>query len=124
MTWCRSGYLKYVLQYYYYECSHTNYHKYVHNIDIWQAFQNHLEPFFEDDGEQQIVFALQEHEWTIPVIKGTMNDEALADFIAELDLFIGEFIAVLITNELLARVIVFNGEGAEKIYPWYRNQFM
>ncbi|KAI8534210.1 hypothetical protein RHMOL_Rhmol10G0071400 [Rhododendron molle] len=86
--------------------------------------KNHLEPLFEHDGEQQIVFALQAHEWTIPVIDGVMNDEALVDFIGELDLFIGEFIAILMSNELLARVIVFDGEGREKIYPWYQNRFM
>ncbi|KAI8532141.1 hypothetical protein RHMOL_Rhmol11G0190500 [Rhododendron molle] len=86
--------------------------------------KNRLEPFFEHDGEQQIVFALQTHEWTIPVIDGVMNDEALVDFIGELDLFIGEFIAILMTKQLLARVIVFDGEGGEKIYPWYQNQFM
>ncbi|KAI8532143.1 hypothetical protein RHMOL_Rhmol11G0190500 [Rhododendron molle] len=92
--------------------------------DMLKAFQNRLEPFFEHDGEQQIVFALQTHEWTIPVIDGVMNDEALVDFIGELDLFIGEFIAILMTKQLLARVIVFDGEGGEKIYPWYQNQFM
>ncbi|KAI8561066.1 hypothetical protein RHMOL_Rhmol04G0307500 [Rhododendron molle] len=86
--------------------------------------KNHLEPFFEHDGEQQIVFALQAHEWTIPVIDGVMNDEALVDFIGELDLFMGEFIAILMSKELLARVIVFDGEGGEKIYPWYQNRFM
>ncbi|KAI8534212.1 hypothetical protein RHMOL_Rhmol10G0071400 [Rhododendron molle] len=92
--------------------------------DMLKAFHNHLEPLFEHDGEQQIVFALQAHEWTIPVIDGVMNDEALVDFIGELDLFIGEFIAILMSNELLARVIVFDGEGREKIYPWYQNRFM
>lgn len=93
-------------------------------IIIQQSFQEHLEPFFEHNSEQQIVFALQAHEWTIPVVDGVMNTEALAEFIGELELFIGEFVAVLVTKELLARVIVFDGEGGEKIFPWYENYFM
>ncbi|KAF7127214.1 hypothetical protein RHSIM_Rhsim03G0026400 [Rhododendron simsii] len=87
--------------------------------DMVKAFQDRLQPYFEDDNDQQIVFALQEHEWTIPIVDGVMDDEALVDFIAELDLFIGEFIAVLMTKELLARVIVFDSEGGEKMYSWY-----
>lgn len=86
--------------------------------------QEHLEPLFEHNGEQQIVFALQQHEWTIPVVDKVMNTEALGDFVGTLELFIGEFIAVLVTKELLAKVIVFDGEGGEKIFPWYQNYFI
>lgn len=91
---------------------------------IQQAFQDRLEQYFEHDCEQQIVFALQEHEWTIPVLRGAINEEALEDFIGELDLSIGESIVVLMTSQLFAKVIVFCGEGGEKIYPWYQNQLM
>ncbi|KAF7124658.1 hypothetical protein RHSIM_Rhsim12G0007500 [Rhododendron simsii] len=87
--------------------------------DMVKAFQDRLQPYFEDDNDQQIVFALQEHEWTIPIVDGGWMMMALVDFIAELDLFIGEFIAVLMTKELLARVIVFDSEGGEKMYSWY-----
>ncbi|KAG5532359.1 hypothetical protein RHGRI_026851 [Rhododendron griersonianum] len=50
--------------------------------------KDRLEQYFEHDCEQQIVFALQEHEWTIPVLRGAINEEALEDFIGELDLSI------------------------------------
>ncbi|KAI8530645.1 hypothetical protein RHMOL_Rhmol11G0075700 [Rhododendron molle] len=92
--------------------------------DIAKRFQDHLESLFEDDGEQQIVFALQANEWAILVVNGVMNTEALEEFVGELELFIGEVIAVLVTKELLAKVIVFDGPGGEKIFPWYENYFM
>ncbi|KAG5512837.1 hypothetical protein RHGRI_038736 [Rhododendron griersonianum] len=63
--------------------------------DVIKAFQDRLEQYFEHDCEQQIVFALQEHEWTIPVLRGAINEEALEDFIGELDLSIGDFVPIL-----------------------------
>ncbi|KAG5512780.1 hypothetical protein RHGRI_038827 [Rhododendron griersonianum] len=59
------------------------------------VIKDRLEQYFEHDCEQQIVFALQEHEWTIPVLRGAINEEALEDFIGELDLSIGDFVPIL-----------------------------
>lgn len=56
--------------------------------------------------------------WTVPIVNHQLHGGNFSQFVNVMDLRHFDMVLATLTHELCVRIIVFDQDGAEKMFPW------
>ncbi|XP_058192142.1 uncharacterized protein LOC131309543 [Rhododendron vialii] len=82
------------------------------------VFGKHFRDFFHDVGVNEIFLHMRNKWWAVPRINNWVDRPSLALFFNALNLEPLDFVLVTVFDATDVNVIVFIGDGIERVYPW------
>ncbi|XP_058212781.1 uncharacterized protein LOC131324717 [Rhododendron vialii] len=85
---------------------------------IYKVFGKRFRDFFHDAGVNEIFLHMRNKWWAVPGINNRVDRPSLALFFNAMNLEPLDFVLVTAFDATDVNVIVFIGDGIERVYPW------